>query len=413
MKKNTSFCYALTCLILICNTSCAQQTKENKDAERIYFTNTYIDPIMLPLQLNDSITINSIFDTGGYRPAIHIDSTFFATHSIINPEVKPSNIAQGKSSWTQLPITTYLYKSIPTVKIKNTNLTYNQMRVYNQKIYYADTKADCIFNIPANDSTHIWEINFQHNYIEIHADSSFHMPSNCYVLPIIKGKKANNPFNIKLPLKIKCSNGDTLTIERTFMIDTGMSWDIALLYGTEEQSFFNKQKDAVWTGYAQSYHRHYSVEATLFDKIKIDSLRIYTLDSPYKVSSDYLVGTNFLKRFNVFFDLKKQLIGLQPISNFQRIVNPKAIRYHLAFDYTPQKTLVIRHIADYKENYFKNAGLQKGDEIVAINGKPYKNITRKEEDKMYMQDSIVYSINRKGKRLKIVVPIDHTEVQGD
>ena len=415
MKKNTRFYYLFPSLILfICSNSCAQQAKENRDTKHTYFKSTYIDPILLPLQLNDSIIINSVFDTGA-MPSICIDSTFFKVHNIIRPDIKPIQVRPGGSAWSVSLIRSnvYTYTSTPTIQIKNTLLTYDQMRVYNQKIHYAGSEADCIFNIPANDTTHIWEINFQHNYIEIHTDSNFHMPSSCYILPIIKGTKANNPFNIKLPMRIKCPNGDTLTIERTFMIDTGMAWDIALLHGAKELDFFNRQKDAIWTTYLWSYHRHYNVEATIFDNMKIDSLRIYTFDYPNQVNSNYLIGTNFLKRFNVFLDLKKQLIGLQPIRNFQRIVNPTARRYHIAFKPTPQKTLVIKDIADYEKNYFKKAGLQKGDEIIAMNGKPYKNITPKEEDEMYMQEFITFDILRKGKRLKIVMPIDHKEVQGD
>ena len=413
MKKKTSFCYTFIFFILTCNSSCAQSKEESKNTERIYFKITSPNGIVVPLKLTDSITIQSVLDTGCGRLSFCIDSTFAATHPIITPGVKPDRIARSGSAWASHITRAYVYKTTPTVKMGKNNLKYDQISIENLKIFYGDTGINCMFSIPPNDTTRIWELNFQHNYIETHLSRNFVMPSDCYTVPIVKRINSSDPFHIKLPIRVKCASGDTVTIDQTFLIDTGMGWDIVLLHKAKELDFFNKQKDAVWTGYLNSYIRQYNVKATIFNNMKVDSLRIYTLDYPNLIRDNYLIGLNFLKRFNVFFDLKNQRIGLQPIKNFQRLINPKAIRYHLAFDYTPQKTLVIRHIADYKENYFKNAGLQKGDEIVAINGKPYKMITRKEEDKMYMQDSIVYSINRKGKKLKITVHIDKKEVQGD
>lgn len=40
---------------------------------------------------------------------------------------------------------------------------------------------------------------------------------------------------------MECASSDTLMINRMFMIDTGMAWDIVLMQEANEFSFFNKQ----------------------------------------------------------------------------------------------------------------------------------------------------------------------------
>ncbi|MDR3244881.1 MAG: hypothetical protein LBT50_00430 [Prevotellaceae bacterium] len=83
----------------------------------------------------------------------------------------------------------------------------------------------------------------QQIYLEIHHADSFKLPEKCFVFPV---KYETYPFNIQMPLHIKCSDDDTLTINRTFMVDTGMPEDFVIMPETEEWSFFDKKQDAVW-----------------------------------------------------------------------------------------------------------------------------------------------------------------------
>ncbi len=124
-------------------------------------------------------------------------------------------------------------------------------------------------------------------------------------------------LRIKFPVQVKCADGDTLDVEGTYFVDTGMPWDIALMPTAKELDFFNKKEDAIWTVYDSWYHRYYTVNATLFNNYSVDLLRIYTFDKPSRVPHDYLIGQNFLKRFNVFFDMKNMQVGFQPIKNFK------------------------------------------------------------------------------------------------
>ena len=121
----------------------------------------------------------------------------------------------------------------------------------------------------------------------------------------------------------------------------------------------------------------------------------------------------FLKRFNVFFDMKSQRLGLQPINNYKRVVNPRKKRFHMSSRMNSHGKIIITKIADYEGNYVKKSGLLEGDEIIAINEIPIKMISLEEDAELSRQDTLIYDIVRQGKSYKIPVVIDKKEVQGD
>jgi hypothetical protein len=403
MKKKIIFYLFLFLALAGVYSNCAE------NSNRVYFTiNPENRQIIIPVQLNDSITANMTFDTGWNDRAIFLDSTFVAFHSCLLPNTLPET-SQIASAWGGDGVSNLIYNTQKTVKIGNTDLTYNGVQIFDWK-KALQSNNDGIFNIPTNDTTHVWELNFEHNYLEIHPAESFQMPKNC----LLSRLEMNALFGIQLNLQIKSADGDTLTINGEYTIDTGMAWDIALMHPNKEESdFFNKREDAVWTHFMDGYNRYYTVRATIFDNFIVDSLRIYTFNSSHRIKSEYLIGQNFLKRFNVFFDMKNRQVGLQPIKNFQRVVNPNHRRFHLSTNITSDRNLIVTMIADYKDNYYKKAGLQEGDEITAINGKLFKDITYEEKLKFNEIDTFVFDIIRKGQTLKLVIPVDKNEEQGD
>jgi hypothetical protein len=404
MKHNNLF---FTCLILVgIYSSCTEITN------RVSFTiNPNDRKIELPVHLNDSITANMMFDSGAYESCFLLDSTFFAFHPSLSLNVLPE-ISRTGSAWGDNSVLNLVYKTSQTVKIGNADLVYNVVKIANWKAAIYNDYTEGVFNIPKNDTTHVWEWNFENNYLEIHPVESFKMPENCFIFQM---GKSELPFNIQIPLQITCANGDTLTINRTFTIDTGMSKDVAIMYPAEELEFFNKRDDAVWNiSKGGNILRYTTVRATLFDNFVMDSLRIYTFNNPPRsFRVHYLIGLHFLKRFNVFFDMKNQQLGLQPIKNFQRIVNPDYRRFHLSAPKNSEGKFIVTEVANYKANYYKTAGFQVGDEIIAVNGKLYKDITYEESSELYKQDTLVFDVHRDGNPLKIVVLIDKTEEQGD
>lgn len=382
------------------------------DSNQIHFSiNPEDRKIVLPVQLNDSINANLFFDTGPQIGTLHLDLTFCSKHSsLINKS--NSRTFEGGSAWSNQSTSISCYNDTTKVNIDNKEFTYNPIRVSDMKGYWG-TNADGFFNIPLDDTTHVWELNFENNYLEIHSSSDFKMPKNCFVTPIIKSKNNYYPFNIQLPLEIVCNDGDTISLNHTFMIDTGMAWDIALMSSAEELNFFNKQDDAVWIGYEASYYRYYTVDARLFDRLDLDSLRIYTFHNQNRLTCSYVIGLNFLKRFNVFFDMKNMQVGFQPLKTFQRIVNPSFRRFTVSWDITSDGKFKVKEVGDYMSNPFKIAGLQKDDELITINGMTPEQINSDSTKRLPKPDSLIYEILRNGEKLSFVIHKDSNEKQGD
>lgn len=387
-----------------------QYTEIINGGGKVYFCiNPKDRQIVLPVQLNDSITARLGFDTGGQ---FVLDSMFCATHSSIKHRLFSDAQLRNGSGWANFLVTCSIYSNAPIVRVGKVSLKYDVTQIMNWK-WYMNSSSEGMFNIPPNDTMHVWELNFEHNYMEIHLAQNYRMPDNSLIFPLVRKKEYPNLLYVRLPIKMECASSDTLMINRMFMIDTGMAWDIVLMQEANEFSFFNKQEDVVWTKYLNRYHRYCPVDAILADTLRMDSLRVYTFDFINRAPSNYLIGQNFLKRFNVFFDMKSQRLGLQPIKNYERVVNPRKKRFHMSSRMNSHGKIIITKIADYEGNYVKESGLLEGDEIIAINEIPIKMISLEEDAELSRQDTLIYDIVRQGKSYKIPVVIDRNEVQGD
>ncbi len=387
-----------------------QYTEIINGGGKVYFCiNPKDRQIVLPVQLNDSITARLGFDTGGQ---FVLDSMFCATHSSIKHRLFSDAQLRNGSGWANFLVTCSIYSNAPIVRVGKVSLKYDVTQIMNWK-WYMNSSSEGMFNIPPNDTMHVWELNFEHNYMEIHLAQNYRMPDNSLIFPLVRKKEYPNLLYVRLPIKMECASSDTLMINRMFMIDTGMAWDIVLMQEANEFSFFNKQEDVVWTKYLNRYHRYCPVDAILADTLRMDSLRVYTFDFINRAPSNYLIGQNFLKRFNVFFDMKSQRLGLQPIKNYERVVNPRKKRFHMSSRMNSHGKIIITKIADYEGNYVKESGLLEGDEIIAINEIPIKMISLEEDAELSRQDTLIYDIVRQGKSYKIPVVIDKKEVQGD
>lgn len=411
MKNN----FPLNFLILVFLFVFSGCMQKNNTSNRIYFT-FYPEErkVIVPVQLNDSVNVQLIFDTGcgsAYEhTSITLDSTILAAHPSLSSGSIPIVTSTG-SGWNKYSgQQSLIYNSNQKLKIGNTNFVYTSIEVTNWRRLMNNNLSDGIFNIPRNDTIHVWELNFENNYMEVHTANDFAMPKDCFMAPLVGAY----PFYMDIPLQVRFSDGDTLTINRRFFIDTGAAWDIVLLCNAPELEFLNKREDAVWIQFLNNYMRYYTVDATLFDGFKMDSVRVYTIDYKNSIMSiNYIIGLNFLKRFNLFFDMKNKQLGLQPIPNFQRLVNPLFERFHYSTQKTKDGRFIVNRLGDYDANYYKTAGLRVRDEIVTINGVPYREVTREMADEFKKQDTVTLDIIRKGKLLSLTVKIDPNEPKGD
>jgi len=182
MNNKTFLFYVVIFFFFILSNGCV------KNSNRVYFT---IDPedrkILLPIQLDDSIIANLVFDTHNY--CLILDSSFCAAHPNLSLYTSTDTVRQESTGvfWASWSVPCLLYEtSEQAVRIGNTNLIYSPINTYNLKKYMNNYELDGVFNIPQNDTIHVWELNFKHNYLEIHPAINFRMPDNCFLLPMVR-----------------------------------------------------------------------------------------------------------------------------------------------------------------------------------------------------------------------------------
>ena len=411
--------YLLIFLLAVSQSSCDTADKVNGKYVTFEFSDEF-PRLLIPVTLQDSIPAKLVLDTGiGGTP--FLDSALVSQHPSLTPEDMPSREDVSSSAWNP----TYTTKSTSyyaplKLKLGESPMDFGNWGVGNYRKLVNENDADGVTGIPSADSTKVWGLNFENNYITIEDADSFEMPKGYMQFPmkVVTYPAVAMTIYVNLPLKVQTSDGDTVTIYRDFFVDTGAWEDIILISEASELAFFDNKKDAVWiaTPYNGLYTRNHEVKVSL-GEYEDDSFRVTTYDHKHKttVSSRYLIGLNFLKHFNVYFDFQRKVMGLKPIPNFERIIDKHARRYHMGFNMeiiTKQQRFIVETIADNKENNYYTAGLRVGDEIISANGILWKDLTPEQKETLYQGDSVLFKIIRDGKNMEIPVPINKNEPIG-
>ncbi|MDD4759403.1 MAG: hypothetical protein PHU66_01110 [Bacteroidaceae bacterium] len=363
---------------------------------------TDLPKIIVPAILKDSVRANLIFDTAA-KGAIWIDSTFCADHRL-NFGTSGINYNTG-CAWASDSISTpgVLYQRPETFAIGNIPIKYDGVIKWNYRRYNGE-RYDGMVHIPLDDSIHLWEINFENGFIQIHPNSTFKAPVGTKFFPM-------KHLSVTMPISIHFPDKTVLKVRRRCLINIAAHHDISIINNLPEIAILKRQKNGIWICNVNGYECWHTVSATVFNQYKMDSLRLYTYQNLNHCAglADYILGSNFLKRFNLFFDLKHKRLGLQPISRFHRITDPLVRRYH----YSMNEKNIITYMANYTGNYYKRAGLKVGDKILSINGMNLAQITNADMTKLFELGTLKYLVKRKGKVLSIIVQINKNEALGD
>lgn len=417
--KKTIGVYLPILLLAVSQSSCVNDNRINEKYVTFEFGEE-APKLLIPVTLQDSIPAKFVFDTGiGGTP--FLDSALVSQYPSLVPEDIPSQESVSCSAWNP----TYTTKSTSyyaplKLKLGESSMDFGNWGVGSYRKLFNENEVDGMTGIPSADSTKVWGLNFEDNYITIQEADSFEMPKEYMQFPmkVVTYPAEGMTFHVNLPLKVQTSDGDTVTIHRDFFVDTGAWNDIILMSEASELAFFDSKKDAVWiaTPYNALYTRNHEVKVSL-GEYEDDSFRVTTYDHKHKttVSSSYLIGLNFLKHFNVYFDFQRKVMGLKPIPNFERIIDKHARRYHVGFNIeimTKQQRFIVETIADNKENNYYTAGLRVGDEIISANGILWKDITPEQRETLYQGDSIRFNIIRNGRNMEIPVPVNKNEPIG-
>jgi hypothetical protein len=362
--------------------------------------------ILIPIQI-DSIIANLMFDTGEDVDLL-LDSTFVFTHGFFS-RFQPNATRRNYPLMRKFNIPASLYDTTLSLKVGETVVECGPVIVQPLDLKTISGVAiNGIFNIPKEDTTHVWELNFEKNYLEIHPTDCFIMPEGCMIFPVLKFGSESNKLYIQIPLQLVYDK-DTLKSNYTYLMDTGMSYDMILGSPAEEITYFKNHGDWIWySGNGNDIFWKNTLKAIAWDDTIIDTLEVYSSTEDH-LSQIRDIGINLLKRFNVFFNMKTLQVGLQPIK-YQRLKNTLGGVLYFYVDTlpTPQGNYKITFIPHFKDNYYEAAGLRLGDEIVSYNGYLYRDIVQRKvrpDNVIARSDTLIFEILRNGQPIQIIVPI--------
>ena len=394
MRKLFLCCFAIAFLC-----SCAQEIQK----EKIPFTFTPERKLMsVPVTIK-GVQGNLLFDTGANY--LGLDTTYAAKIAPYDSiqEHKTSYTGSDfapRSQWTVVNS----YIGLLKLKIGNHCFEMERFRVGDFHELLQIPEFDGLMRIPDSDTLNVWELNFEENYISITAADSFRLDGEFLTLPLKKGQYGW-PYTT-LPVTISTKQGVEVKSEEEYLIDIGLHSDILFLHDTKEAQILNTKNDsAYWLP-----ERHFwEGEINVCGRVKLDSARVYVYDDP--ISSKRILGLNFFKRFNVYFDMKNMQLYLKPIKKkFERIKFMKRDWGDFTLKKVGKYDVAIDRICDYKDNPAIKAGFQVDDKILTINGIDiHSNSFIEDEDILMPAKTWNCHIYRNGKFLNLTLHrnLDH------
>ena len=370
-----------------------QTSVEERYSNRLYFRiDSTTQHIIVPVQVNDTAVARLVFDTDHW-PEMIFDSSFFFSHRSMD-SIPFTTLMHSLPIMQQFNIKSFRYETTHPFKIGQTPVDFHRIDVMPVKIL--DENIDGFFNIPKKDSTHVWELNFKESYIEVHAADTFHMPERCIVLPVLEQPDAYAPgYCIKMPLQLIFGE-DTLASDYLYRMDTGMTYEFLLSYPGEEITCLYSHPDNTWyAGNSSDNKRGLNMaKAKAWNHFEIDTLAVSSMMNDYIASYRY-IGLPFLRRFNVFFDMKNRQVGLQPVRHTYSRNVLTGLYFCVDTTLTEEGAYRINFMKGAKDNYYQAAGLSLYDEIVSVNNVSYEEIVQRRVragDLIAQSDTLVFDI---------------------
>ena len=389
MRKLFLCCFAIAFLC-----SCAQEVQK----EKIPFVFTPERKLMSVPVTIQGVSGKMLFDTGCGNTLL--DTTYAA-------RIAPfDSISQQFSAYDKgvfFPSSEHsvnVYKGLLKIKIGSRNFEDKKLfSVGNYRKNLEIQEFDGMFGLAGLDSLHIWELNFEENYISITPADSFHLDGKFLTLPLkwYEGKTITT-----LPISIRTKQGVEVKSKEEFLIDTGSRADVLFMPDTKEAKELNTQNDsAYWL-----YNRHFwDADLSVCNYAKLDFARVYVYDAKQsKNIYKRILGLNFLKRFNIYFDMKNKQLYLKPIKKkFERITQGKMPWGTFNLIWKNNKVFVD-YICDYQDNPAVKAGFQVGAEVLSVNGiKLDSEYGEDDAERLAQAEILEHIIKRDGKLLNLTL----------
>lgn len=355
--KRSAFCLVFICALLCRQPVFAQPGAAERPSRHITsfpFIQLTGGIIIVQAQLeNYADTLNFILDTGS--SGISLDSG-----TVAYLKIRPTPTDKTIRGIAGIRNVSFVYNRsllFPGLKIDSLNFHVNDYSVLTS--VYGE-RIDGIIGYSVFNR-YIIKLDYDSSRVSFSTRGTIRYPKSGYLL---------KPHIAQLPtqtLRVR----DARSIETRFLYDLGAG--LCILFSKEfmKDSMLLDKKRKRWHKQGEGLGGKIDMELTVIKEIKVGPYRFrnvpsFIFDDPYNVtgypSMGGLLGNDVMRRFNVIFNYAKSEIFITPNKHFTELFD---------YSYTGLEMYLIHDqilVGDVSPNSpALAAGLQKGDEIVAIN----------------------------------------------
>jgi hypothetical protein len=318
-------------------------------------------------------SVNLTFDAGCYFGCILSDSlikTYDREMNPVNDPKKPLKECRNKN----------FFKS-PDIQIDTSRITYPYVIGHRDDILRPFVARTGAFAPNYRDDERTWEINFEREFIKIHDSDT--VPPNSYPVPF-RYEKERRAIFVKMPMALIVGN-DTLYTDYEYMLDIGGTAPAFVLFDRFQEmvDFSDKAmhydlRDEVAIKREKQGLPHLQ-RCFFVDKLILPGFRTIEHTAYCRIIEEYrstsiiqfmppeikaTIGTEFFKYFNVFIDLKKQMLYL---TNHDKIHPFRFAISNCGFNPAVNKKWEVFVSSIYEGSPVAKDGLQVGDILVSVN----------------------------------------------
>lgn len=383
----------LTTMLLFLGVVCSKAQTNLPDGAIPFILDGHI---YLPATLCDSIDATLVFDTGAN--GLYLDQDYMKLSSIKNVPFRRGRASMrgaGDGGLKEVPI---LIDTI-NVKLRNQVLPHNITPIINLREILGRHCDGMLGNVAL----------FQHP-LEINYEGQFLRPLTAIPDSVLQSyTKADARFNDDR-IDINC----TLTIDSInklsgwFRLDTGSGGSVTLTNETQSKLHLENAPKAYFSTSAMGFGGGGQSFVTRADNFSmLDTLSNVVIDCALNTegalsASDYLglIGAEILQNYNFVIDFPNQLIYIKRNGRNDDDYSHSSLSQFCYFDRTD--------IMDgwnvtglYTDGIAHKAGIEIGDMIIAINGRPVRGITWEEQRKgLGLKGETKYTIRKKNGEVK-------------
>lgn len=321
---------------------------------RIHFTQLTGGIVIIRALLGDiSDTLNFVLDTGS--SGISLDSTT-AAYFKLKPEPTERTI-RGIAGIRKVPFLFNQQLRFPGLTVDSLDFHVNDYAILTS-VYGEQIDGIIGYSLI---NRYIIKINYDSLTMDFCSKGSIRYPRGGYLLKPVISTLPSQMVRVK----------DDNTIMSRFLYDMGAG--VCFMFSKDfiTDSQFIRKKRKLWVKEGEGVGGKIDMLATVINEVKLGPYRfksvpVHVFDDTYNVTSypylGGLVGNDILRRFNVILNYDKRDIYIVPNSHYN---DPFDYSYPGIELYMIEGHIIIGDVA--QGSPAETAGIQEGDEVIAIN----------------------------------------------